>query len=256
MFPDREGGSVITASQLRALLADALSPGDDALIHASLVRLGHFEAGVDDIVDALIESVAPNGTVIMMTDTRSFAKTARFAMNQPSETGLLTERMRQRSDVVRSRVPMVSFVAHGPKAHYYTAEYDSHLDESATISRLLEQDGKIMMMGVSYEKCTLFHLSEERNSSRYNIYKTFEGREVLDDGRELPISQKYFVRGDMSIRKDPAPAGRLLEARGLVHVSPLGDGVVRTFKARDFDRCCMDALASDPESFVIRSAVE
>lgn len=242
---------MISAKQLRDALAQALLPGDDVLVHASLRRLGHFQAGVDDIVQALYETVGTSGTVIMMTDTRSFSKTREFRMDQPSETGLLTERMRLRDDVVRSRVPMVSFVAHGPKARYYTAEYQSHLDESATITRLLAQDGKIMMMGVGYEKCTLFHLSEERHGSRYNAYKSFEGREILAWGREVPIVQRYFVRADMTVRKDPAPAGALLEQRGLVRTASLGAGRLLTFKARDFDQCCMDALSEDPNAFIV-----
>lgn len=251
MSPDK-GETVIKAIELRSLLTDALRPGDDVLVHASLGLLGHFEAGVDDIIDALVQAVSPRGTVIMMSDTRSFSKTGTFSMDQPSETGLLTERMRQRSGVIRSRVPMVSFVACGPKARYFTAEYHSHLDDTATLSRLLEQDGKVMMMGVSYEKCTLFHLSEERHTCSYNIYKTFEGREILPDGRELPIKQRYFVRADMTVKKDPAIAGEMLEVEKMARVASLGDGVVRTFKARDFDRCCMDALASNPEAFITR----
>lgn len=240
----------ISNKQLRSALQEGISPGDDVLIHASLSRLGHFEAGVDDIVDALYDAVGSRGTIIMMTDTRSFAKSGVFMMDQPSETGLLTERMRKRNGVIRSRVPMVSFVAHGPKARYYTAEYHSHLDESATINRLLSQDGKIMLMGVSYEKCTLFHLSEERHGSKYNSYKTFEGRELLPDGQEIPISQRYFVRSDMSVKKNPAPAGRLLESRDLCQVAKLGEGYMRTFSARAFDACCMEVLGDDRDAFI------
>lgn len=153
---------------------------------------------------------------------------------------------------MRSRVPMVSFAAIGPRAEYYTREYNSHLDETAPITRLLEQDGKIMLMGVGYIKCTLYHLAEERHESPYNFYKTFEGVEVDETGRELgPISQRYFVRKDMGVKKDPAIAGSMLEERGESTVLTLGKGEVRTFKARDFDRCCMDALDKDPDAFLV-----
>lgn len=243
----------VTAEQVREVFAQALEPGDDVMIHASLGAIGHFDAGVDDIIDALIEAVAPEGTVVVMTDTRSFAKTGRFSPLQPSETGLLTERFRQREDALRSIVPMVSYAAIGPNAAFYTQQYNSHLDETATMTRLLERDSKMMLFGIAYEKCTLFHLSEERNKSPVNFYKTFEGMLTIDDRVVGPISQRYFVRQDMGVRKDPSIAGRMLEERGQAHVAPLGDGHVRTFKSRDFDQCCMDALAKDPEAFLVRA---
>ena len=148
---------------------------------------------------------------------------------------------------------MVSYAAIGPNAAFYTQQYNSHLDETATMTRLLERDSKMMLFGIAYEKCTLFHLSEERNKSPVNFYKTFEGMLTIDDRVVGPISQRYFVRQDMGVRKDPSIAGRMLEERGQAHVAPLGDGHVRTFKSRDFDQCCMDALAKDPEAFLVRA---
>lgn len=244
----------ISAQDVRHVFTQSVEPGDDVFIHVSLGRLGHFDAGVEDIVDALLEAISPGGTLIAMTDTRSFSTTGRFSMSQPSETGLLTEVIRNRPDARRSRVPMVSYAAIGPKAEYYTQEYHSHLDPESTIARLLDQDGKIMLIGIEYEKCTLYHLSEERHETPYNFYKTFEGVEVDADGNEIgPISQRYFVRKDMGVKKDPSIAGQMLEARGQSIVCELGDGKVRTFKARDFDQCCMDALDADPEAFLAAS---
>lgn len=240
----------ISAERMREVFRKALTSGDDVLIHASLNRLGHFEGGIDDLITALLEAVAPNGTIIMMTDTRSFAKTGRFSLSQSSETGLLTERFRLHEGALRSAVPMVSFAAIGPHAEFYTQPYDSHLDDTATITRLLARDGKIMLMGVGYEKCTLYHLSEERHGTSYNFYKTFKGVLVKDDEEVRPISQRYFVRRDMNVKKDPSVGGRMLEERGKARVAKLGNGVVRIFRARDFDAWCMEALDRDPFAFL------
>lgn len=173
---------IIPEKETRQVIAESLEPGDDVLVHASLSALGTFEGGPDAIINALVSAVGPTGTVIMMTDTRSFAKTGRFALNQPSETGLLTETFRQRSSVRRSIVPMVSFAAEGARASQYLQTYHSHLDATAPLTRLLENDGKVILLGIGYEKCTLFHLSEERHASPYNVYKTFSGVLVEDRG--------------------------------------------------------------------------
>lgn len=240
----------IKAKETFRAIADALSPGDDVMVHASLGQFGTFVPGVDSIIDALFAAVGPTGTVLMMTDTRSFARTGRFDIGQPSETGLLTETFRQRPGVSRSMVPMVSFAAQGARSGEYIQTYHSHLDATAPLSRLLKNDGKILLFGVSYSKCTLYHLSEERNATPGNFYKTFEG--VLTDGDRVlaPITQRYFVRRDISVKKDPSIAGRMLEERGQVTEIALGYGLIRAFRGRDFDACCMDALAADGAAFI------
>lgn len=245
----------ISGQEVRLVISEALEPGDDVLVHSALGQLGHLEDGVEDMIDALIQTVTPGGTVIVMTDTRSFSKTGRFSLSQPSETGLLTECFRQRPEAQRSRVPMSSFAAIGPSADFYTQEYNSYLEGQSTMARLLERDAKIMLIGIAYEKCTLYHVSEERHASPYNSYKTFDGVELDADGNEIgPIAQRYFVRRDMAVKKDPSIAGRMLEQRGQSVVSNLGQGKVRTFRARDFDKCCMDALEADSEAFLFKSA--
>lgn len=242
--------TIIPEKETRRVLSEALSPGDDVLIHASLSALGTFEPGLDVVIDALFDAVGQTGTIIMMTDTRSFASTGRFSVDQPSETGLLTERFRQRPGVRRSVVPMVSFAAAGSHALEYLQTYHSHLDPTAPLTRLLENDGKILLLGIGYAKCTLYHVAEERHASAYNFYKTFQGS-LMDADRDIaPISQRYFVRRDVSLKKDPSIAGQMLEQRGQVITRPLGKDMVRSFRARDFDACCMDALAADPNAFL------
>lgn len=242
--------TTIKAEETFRTIAAMLSPGDDVMVHSSLGRLGRFEPGVETIIDALFAAVGPQGTILMMTDTRSFATTGRFDIDQPSETGLLTEVFRQRPGARRSLVPMVSFAAMGARAEEYLQPYHSHLDPTAPITRLLENDGRILLLGVGYIKCTLYHLSEERYATPENFYKTFSGCLVDHERIVAPISQRYFVRHDMSVRKDPAIAGEMLEARGQVKIATLGDGVIRSFRARDFDACCMAALEENPKAFI------
>tara|TARA_R110002096_G_scaffold16898_2_gene57707 strand:+ start:37455 stop:38243 length:789 start_codon:yes stop_codon:yes gene_type:complete len=238
--------------ELNSVLKSLLTPGRDLFVHSSVSAAGHFTNGVEGVIDSIRIAIGPKASLVMMTDTCSFAKTGRFSQDQPSETGLLTETFRRRAGVRRSVVPMVSFAADGPRAEEYTRRYDSHLDDDATLTRLLANDGVIMMFGVPYKKCTLYHLSEERHSTPYNALKRFEGL-LLEDGEEVgPISQTYFVRKDLNLKKNPAIAGRMLEERGQVKKAKLGAATIMVFDARDFDRCSMDALAGDPEAFIER----
>lgn len=242
--------TIVTEEEIKRVLSNALSPGDDVLIHASLKPLGTLKPGPDGFIDALLDAVGHTGTVVMMTATRSFAETGRFSVEQPSETGLLTETFRKRQEVRRSLVPMVSFAAQGARASEYLHTYHSHLDSTAPITRLLENDGKILLLGIGYEKCTLYHLAEERHATPYNVYKTFSGSLIGSKGEIAPISQRYFVRRDMTVRKDPVVAGKMLEERGEALCLPLGEGKLRCFQARNFDSCCMEALDNNQDAFI------
>jgi Aminoglycoside N3''-acetyltransferase len=241
----------ISKDQFQSIVSDGLEPGDDVMIHASLSAIGHYAGGIDEMIDLICDAVTHTGTVIMTTATRSFAKTKRFSPDQPSENGLMTEIFRQREGVKRSCVPMASVAAWGARQDDYTQVYDSNLDETSPFTALLRHNGKMMLLGIGYEKCTLFHLSEERFQLPHNFYKSFEG-ELIQEGEEpAPISQRYYVRKDMSVKKDPAVAGHMLEARGLVNRYPLGKGEVKIFTARDFDHCCMEALEKNPNAFIV-----
>ena len=79
-------------------------------------------------------AIGPDASLIMITDTCSFAHTGRFSLDQPSETGYLTETFRKKPGVRRSTVPMVSFAADGPRAEEYTRPYNSHLEDGATLT--------------------------------------------------------------------------------------------------------------------------
>lgn len=240
----------ITTQQIEDALAQCLKAGDDVLIHAALSPLGHFDDGIDALIESICQAVTSSGTVIMMADTRSFSKTGVFSMDMPSETGLITERFRLKEGVKRSCVPMASFCAWGARSDEYTQPYHSHLDDTATIARLLKNDGKIMLLGIGYEKCTLYHLAEERHDLPYNFYKNFEGVLKSKSQADTPIHQRYYVRKDMSLKKDPSIAGRMLEARNQATVIPLGNEFIRVFNARDFDQCCMDALEENRDAFI------
>jgi len=239
----------IFLEEIVAAFSQVISPGSDVMVHAALKKFGTFMPGVEIIIDALSSVLGPDGTIVMMTDTRSFAQTGRYDINQPSETGLLTEVFRKYEGVLRSLVPMVSFAAKGVRASHYVQTYHSYLDPTSPYTKILENDGEILLLGVPYQKCTLWHVSEEFHKVPDNYYMTFDGFLVSDGSIISPISQRYFVRRNLDQKKDISIVGRMIEDRSQVKASLLGGSFVRTFKARHFHDCCMDALGDDIAAF-------
>lgn len=241
----------ITYDDLLKVFSLGIETGDTVLVHAALKPIGWLVDGPDSIIRALQTLVGSTGNILMLTASRQFRDTGYFDVRStPSDTGYLSEVFRNHPDVQRSCNPMVSFAAVGPAAAEFLHEFDSYLDDSSPFTALLRMDGKILLYGVSYDKCTLYHLSEERTKADYNFYKTFRGTVVDYDGAEKPASQTYFVRRDMSLKKDARPAGADFERSNKVIKQTLGNGMIRIFKARDFDQHCMDAIRTDPAAFL------
>ena len=227
-----------------------INKGDHVLVHSSLNRMGNFINGPDSIINCLKDAVGSGGTIIMITHTFSFSKTKKFSIDSPSESGVLSEFFRKYPNVKRSCTPMVSFCALGRLDNYFTQPFNSHLDETATLSRLLVMDGKILLMGIGFKKCTLYHLSEERLLSPHNFYKTFEGGFYKSGKFVRPISQRYFVRKDVNLKKNGANVQSIIENKNLDKKTKLGRVYLRSFKARDFDNICMNELKNNQDFFL------
>lgn len=88
--------------------------GTGLVVHSSLSRLGWVEAGADAVVDAILDAVAPDGTVLMPTFTRY--DESYHPADSPSTTGAITEAFRTRPGSERSTHPTKSVAVHGPDA--------------------------------------------------------------------------------------------------------------------------------------------
>ena len=239
----------IYSDDIKKVFENLIKEGDDLLVHSSLKNIGFFDPSPEIIIDNLEKILTELGTLIMMTDTRSFAKTKTFSLTQKSETGLLSEYFRKRSNVKRSKVPMISFCASGARSSQYTEIYNSYLDNSSPFSHLLKNNGKIMLFGIGFQKCTLYHLAEERYKVPYNFYKTFKGN-LISKGQKVPISQKYFVRKNLETKKDNRLATEMMINKKLLKKAILGSGEILVFNAKDYDECCMEILKHNRLAFL------
>ena len=66
--------------EIKKSIESLIKPGDDLLVHSSLKNIGFFNPSPEIIIDVLEEILTNKGTLCMMTDTRSFAKTKTFSI--------------------------------------------------------------------------------------------------------------------------------------------------------------------------------
>lgn len=176
-------------ADLRAL---GVSAGRPLLVHASLSQIGQVKGGAETVIDALLEVLGPDGTLVTgagtpenSTTSRAFhARTAGYTREQldqlragmpafnrrttPTSVGAIAEALRTTPGARRSAHPQSSFVAVGREASALMAGHrvTCHLGEASPLAKLYKRDAQILMLGVDYHSCSAFHLAEYRYRKR------------------------------------------------------------------------------------------
>ncbi len=160
-----------TSGLSRALVRLGLARGDVVLVHSSFDRFEGFTGKPTDVIAVLQQVVGPAGTLLMPTLPFTGTAVAYVAQQQifdvkqtPSRMGLLTELFRRSPGVVRSLHPTHPVAAWGAKREELIA--DHHLASTpcgagSPFARLLDHNGKILLLGTGIGALTFFHAVEE-----------------------------------------------------------------------------------------------
>ncbi|RMG87886.1 MAG: aminoglycoside N(3)-acetyltransferase [Chloroflexi bacterium] len=184
IFPDSLPLTVQSiAEQLRAC---GLQAGQTVLVHSSMSSLGWISGGAVAVIQALLQVLGEDGTLMMPTHTTSNTE-PKYWQNPPVPAhwwpiirehrpaydptitptrmmGAIAELFRTWPGAIRSAHPAFSFAAIGPNAAYLTAGHslEDGLGEASPIGKLYELDGYVLLLGVPHSNNTSLHLAEYR----------------------------------------------------------------------------------------------
>ena len=176
-------------TDLRAL---GLEPGDTVLVHSSLKSIGYVENGPRTVIEAIYQSVSPDGTVVLPTyylPVGTIYETCKLKdyIFDPrihgTNLGRLPEEFLRYPGVERSLHPTHSVSALGRNARYLTEAHHlatSTFGKGSPWDRLLEIGGKVAGIGIPMAPGGLYHPLEDH---------------MMDDF-PLPVRMKktYFIR--------------------------------------------------------------
>lgn len=212
------------ARQLQQL---GLRRGVDVLVHSSMRAVGRVAGGPGTVLDAVRDVIGPRATVVVPTQTpgnsvtsavhlRSIAgmterQIEEFRQRQPPFVaadspsvgmGIFAEHVRCHSQARRSAHPITSFAALGPRAAQITAVHpmECHLGEESPLGALSKYRAQVLLLGVGYEKTTVFHLAEYRIGASLRTYHS----KVLAAGRPEGVWAEYE-----GIRLDDSDFGQI-----------------------------------------------
>ncbi len=188
---DRAIESVVSKdSVIKALKYVGVGQNMNIMVHSSLSSFGYVAGGSRVIVDALMELIGREGTIIMPTHTSDNTDPSSWVNppavpdvwnelreNMPAYNpertdlwgmGAITENFRHREDVISSGHPTCSFAAWGRYARVLCNRHSLHfpLAEESPVARLYELKGHVLLLGADFTKATCLHLGEYRTETR------------------------------------------------------------------------------------------
>jgi aminoglycoside 3-N-acetyltransferase len=179
-------GELITETQLIAQLKQAgISQGDSLLVHSSLRKIGYVQQGATTVIQALINTLGTNGTLLMPAfPAKGYNKdyllhnTTFNYHTTPSSMGVVTEVFRTQYATHRSLHATDSVCAWGANADCFT---NTHLgqvtpyNEESPFYKLCKAQGKILLLGVDLNSLTNFHTLED--AVEHFIYPVYDAQE-------------------------------------------------------------------------------
>lgn len=243
---------VLKEDILSALAQVGVRPGQSIMVHTSLSRLGYVLGGPQVVIEALVETVGPEGTLMMPTQSwRNLDPESGVHWDVPQEwwpairenwpaydkaitptntMGAVAEMFRSWPGAMRSDHPARSVAALGKNARYLTENHDlsNIFGDGSPIGRLYELDGHVLLIGVGHDKNTSLHLADAR-ASWPGKHLSRESSAVMVNGRRQWVSyDTLFVDGE-----DFPQIGAEFEARGGVRRVPLGNAEIRMMRQRE-----------------------
>lgn len=233
------GFPYITKSKILEKLNKVGVQNGDVIYVASFVSiLGNGSNLLDDTIDALLEAVGEEGTVVMPVFNWDYCSGSVFdPLETSSQTGVLTEFFRKCPGVLRSCTPpWCTFAAKGKRANEIIAiKGTSSFGPDGILQYLYDINAKYVLLGCSYnEGAVHVHWLEEKYEVPYRYWKQFAGKVKLNGELQDNVSQMYARRLDINTDIDTHPLADIFDTTDKVKREPLGLGHVRCFRVKDY----------------------
>lgn len=175
---------IITKADIMSQLSNlGVQRGMLLLIDADCSKLGYISGGVQVVIEALMETVGYEGTIVMPSFNcenldpachgskriarenwdliRDYALPFHRRLSEPDTDDALVHQFLRNEGVIRSYHPIYSFAAWGKYAKIICDKHPLHfgLSKESPLGKLTELNGYSLLLGCSYDDCTAFQLA-------------------------------------------------------------------------------------------------
>ncbi len=238
-----------------------IAPGSTVMVHASVRAVGEVAGGPDQIHLALKDALTADGTLMMYASCpRYYDEVGRGHLSAALEreildklpafdpltarsqrdNGILVEFFRTSPGALVNLHP-ARFVVWGKQAEYLISKqpWDYAFGRDSALDRLVELDGRILLLGCDHDNVTFLHYAEhivdiaDKRVARFKVPVLEHGQRIFRDMAEFDTSgagahphwpDRFFARlTDTYLARTNNHGGRigdaecfLLDARGLL----------------------------------------
>lgn len=239
MIIDRD----VISSKLKGL---GLSRGDTLEVHSSLSNFGYVKGGANTVIESILDCVGPSGTVIMPAfllshplpiETEDQNREVNLKLKilhnhqEPSGMGLIADLFKKRKDVMVTN-GLFALAIWGEKAN-------SFLD--GDFKTIVESGCKSLLLGVSYNRCSPLHLSEN-----VLLPKKLRDYFTKPDYIRQNYSSDYYIGYRDSLEEPFIKAGQIAEKKNVVKSIKIGNATCRLFNPQDIITILRDLRRTRP----------
>ncbi|MCY3778325.1 MAG: AAC(3) family N-acetyltransferase [Candidatus Aminicenantes bacterium] len=250
----------ITRSHLtRDLARLGVRKGDCVMLHSSLSSLGWVEGGAATVVEAFLEAMGPEGTLLTpaftggawtehmaLPDCRGVCPQEFCPSRWASREGAIPNAALQRPGRLRGCHPTHSWIANGARrrdALRGQRDCPTPCGRGNPFEKVVEWDGCIVILGVGVDTITLWHYYEDLLEVGYLGYYHPEARHL-----------SYCATGKRIQYDFPGVMQDVVRASGIMTTGQVGRSESGLIRARVFRRFMATIMADDPDCFVLRPA--
>lgn len=255
MMEPKQASSILTREDLTAAFRRCgAAEGQHIFVHTSLSKLGYVVGGAEALIRALLDIVGKEGTLMMPSQTwKNLDPTTGVHWEARQEwwpvirehwpaydkevtpavgMGAAAEMFRKWPGAERSDHPARSVAAVGKHAAYLTEGHDlsNIFGKGSPLDKLYQLDGRILLIGVGYDKNTSLHLAEAiaqfssksyaQESSAIMIngkreWVTYE-TQAVDDGDFVRLGAEYDSEKGIPVHQVGSAQVRFLEQRPFI----------------------------------------
>lgn len=253
MSNKKENRVILTKKDLvEGLKEIGVRHGQNIIAHTSLSSMGFVCGGAQIVIEALLECVGEEGTIMMPTQSwKNLDPTAGVHWEEPEEwwqiirdnwpaydknitptntMGAVAEMLRKWPGAKRSDHPARSLAAIGKNADYLTKNHDlsNIFGEGSPLDKLYKLDGYVLLLGVGYDKNTSIHLADDRSDYPSKHYTNESSAIMIDGKRKWVTYETLVVDGE-----DFDEIGEAFEKENDIKTSKLGNATIKFMKQRE-----------------------
>ena len=249
---------------VNALLNIGLKKGDVVMLHSSLSSCGHIAGGANTIIDAFLEVIGEEGTLMAPAFTRPYMyfegahqRQRNFRPFDPKNiggisTGTIPKVMLSNYGAKRSAHATHSWCAIGKNAEYCVSAHgllDSPCGDNNPMERALGLSGKVVFFGCGVSPNTFIHYLEDRANSNFLEHAVI--KIVREDGKHVTEVMRNHLPGCRDFYGKKTPVCKFYTraiARGLeIKHTELGVGSVYTMDLPAVYEIGTELFREDPD---------